>query len=194
MFYHPLPQTERGTMTKILAISGSLRRSSSNKTLLNAVARLAPDGIKVALYDGIGQLPHFNPDLESAEPPSVTDFRAQIKNCDGLLISSPEYAHGVPGVLKNALDWLVGGSEIVGKPIALLNASPRSTHAQEALLETLKTMSTKLVPEAFVAVLLLGKNMTEEEIVADPEMAGQLSNALEAFAIAIQVHKAQIDG
>jgi chromate reductase, NAD(P)H dehydrogenase (quinone) len=72
-------------------------------------------------------LPHFNPDLELTEPPSATNLCAQIKWADGLLISSPEYAHGVPGVLKNALDWLVSGEKFLGKAIALINASPRAT-------------------------------------------------------------------
>jgi NAD(P)H-dependent FMN reductase len=132
--------------------------------------------------------------LKDPEPSQVTDFRARIRSVDGLIISSPEYAHGVPGVLKNALDWLVGGSEIVGKPIALLNASPRSSLAQDSLVEILKTMSSQLVREAFVAVLLLGKNMTEEEILSDPEMAGRLTQALEAFEMSIQFHNARING
>src|SRR5438105_3807739 len=104
---------------QILGISGSLRRVSSNTALLRAASLLAPQGVEITLYDGLGDLPPFNPDLEGAEPPSVLDFRARIQEADGVLISSPEYAHGVPGVLKNALDWLVGSEkiEIVGKPV-----------------------------------------------------------------------------
>ena len=94
---------------RFLAISGSLRLASSNTALLRAAALVAPEGVEIILYRGLGDLPHFNPDLEAAEPPSVTEFREQVRISDGLLISSPEYAHGVPGVLKNALDWLVGG-------------------------------------------------------------------------------------
>ncbi len=181
-------------MIKILAIPGSLRKNSTNKTLLQAMARLAPAGVGVLLYECIGLLPHFNPDLEGNEPPLATDFREQIKMADGLLISSPEYAHGVPGVLKNALDWLVGGSEIVRKPVALLNASPGSTHAQESLMETLRTMAALLVPEASVVVNLRGKKLTEEDIVHNPEMSKTLKKALEAFAEAIQMQEARIDG
>ncbi len=176
-------------MTEILAISGSLRQISSNKTLLKAVARFVPDGVAVIIYEGIGQLPHFNPDLEANEPSLVTDFRTQIRMADGLFISSPEYAHGVPGVLKNALDWLVGGSEIVGKPVALLNASPGSVHAQESLAETLRTMTALLIPDASVAVNLRGKKLTEEDIVSNPEMAETLVKALTVFTKAIQDHK-----
>src|SRR6266496_3093591 len=114
-------------MTRILAISGSLRRFSSNTTLLEAAARLAPPGVEITLYDGLAELPHFNPDLEGSEPATVVNFRARIKGSDGVLISSPEYAHGVPGALKNALDWIVGSLEFPGKPVALINISPRST-------------------------------------------------------------------
>src|SRR5262245_41735288 len=92
----------------LLAISGSLRTASSNTTLLHTCRAIAPANITIALYDRLGDLPYFNPDLdgEAATPPAaVGELRAQIGQADGLLLSSPEYAHGVPGVLKNALDW-----------------------------------------------------------------------------------------
>lgn len=104
---------------EIMAISGSLRKVSSNTTLLRAVQRLAPEGVLITIYTGLGDLPHFNPDLEGQEPQSVFDLRAQMQKAAGVLICSPEYAHGVPGVLKNALDWLVGSGETVNKPFAL---------------------------------------------------------------------------
>jgi NAD(P)H-dependent FMN reductase len=170
---------------RILAISGSLRAVSSNTALLRAAAALAPAGVEITLYGGLGDLPHFNPDLEESEPPPVSDLRAQVRRADGLLISSPEYAHGVPGVLKNALDWLVGGEEFVYKPVALLNASPRATHAQASLAETITTMSGHLVDEASIDVPLLGKNLDEGGIVAHPEISGALSAAIGAFARAI---------
>jgi chromate reductase, NAD(P)H dehydrogenase (quinone) len=120
---------------RILAISGSLRQVSSNTNLLDTAISLSPANVEIKLYRGLGDLPHFNPDLEPYIPPAVTDLKQQMVWCDGLLISSPEYAHGVPGVLKNALDWLVSGFEFIDKPIALFNASPRATHAQAALTE-----------------------------------------------------------
>lgn len=166
---------------KLLAISGSLRAVSSNTALLRAVALLAPKGMEVRLYGGLGDLPHFNPDLEEREPASVTDLREQVKWADGLLISSPEYAHGVPGVLKNALDWLVGGEEFVDKPVALFNASPRSTHAQASLMETVKTMSGRLVAEASITVPLLGRNLDPRGIVEDPAISSTIREALAAF-------------
>lgn len=98
---------------RILAISGSLRAASSNTILLNAAAALAPENVEVVVYRGLGDLPHFNPHLDKGPvPPAVTDFRTQLGKSSGVIISSPEYAHGVPGVLKNGLDWLVASGEL----------------------------------------------------------------------------------
>jgi chromate reductase, NAD(P)H dehydrogenase (quinone) len=172
--------------TNILAISGSLRKGSSNTILLKAAIALAPDMIDIRLYPGLGDLPHFNPDLEADEPASVTDLRQQISWAGGLLISSPEYAHGVPGVMKNLLDWLVGGSEFVGKPVALLNASPRATHAQAALIEIITTMAGHFIPEASIALPLLGRNLDEAGIIANAELSRPLQDAIAAFTLAIE--------
>jgi len=169
---------------KVIAIAGSLRQVSINKTLLKAAVLLAPEGMEITLYEGIGQLPHFNPDLEY--PDSVKAFQNQIKSADGLIISSPEYAHGVPGTLKNALDWLVGGSEMVNKPVALLSASTRSQIAQESLVEILKTMSAHVVSEASVGFDLLGQNKTEVDIAKDPVLSVRLKRALARFKKAIK--------
>ncbi|MCC3471233.1 MULTISPECIES: NADPH-dependent FMN reductase [unclassified Microcoleus] len=170
---------------RILAISGSLRQASSNTALLEAALLLSPQNVEMKLYSGLGNLPHFNPDLEPMEPFAVTDLRTQLRWSDGLLISSPEYAHGVPGVLKNALDWLVSGEEFVGKPIALFNASPRAVHAQASLIEIVTTMAGRVVPEASITVSLLGKKLDAAQIVADSEMSSELQSAISVFANAI---------
>src|SRR5215470_1803516 len=108
----------------ILGISGSLRARSSNTALLEACARLAPAPVRVALYRDAQLLPHFNPDLDSeSPPPAVGALRARVAAADALLIACPEYARGVPGCLKNLLDWLVGSVDVVGKPVAQLNGS-----------------------------------------------------------------------
>src|SRR5690349_8971347 len=104
---------------QILAISGSLRTASTNTTLLQAAAKVAPVGVAVTLYEHLADLPHFSPDLDGNEPSVVLDFRHRLQSSDAVFISTPEYAHGVPGVLKNALDWLVGSLELSGKPVAL---------------------------------------------------------------------------
>ncbi|MBW4471495.1 MAG: NAD(P)H-dependent oxidoreductase [Stenomitos rutilans HA7619-LM2] len=175
----------------ILAISGSLREVSSNTALLQAAIALSPANIEMKLYRRLGDLPHFNPDLEPMEPPAVIDLRRQLRWSDGLIISCPEYAHGVPGVLKNALDWLVSGEEFVGKPIALFNASPRAIHAQASLTEIVTTMAGRIVPEASITVSLLGKKLDAGEIVADSEVSSEVKNAIVAFAIAIEQFRAE---
>lgn len=168
----------------ILTISGSLRARSSNTEALRAAALVAPEGVTVTLFQGLDGLPHFNPDLDgegAIVPETVRRFRAQIGEADALLICSPEYAHGVPGTLKNALDWLVSAPEMVFKPIGLLNVSPRSKHAYASLAETLRTMSTVLVEGASVELPLSGTGLDAAGIAADPEMASQLRSALDAL-------------
>src|SRR5689334_21091239 len=114
---------ENSRSIRVLAISGSLRRASSNSALVTASVHVAPDDVHFSLFHGLAELPPFNPDYDSEDTPeTVTCFRAELRTCDAVLISSPEYAHGIPGVLKNALDWLVGSGELVDKPIALINA------------------------------------------------------------------------
>lgn len=156
---------------KILALCGSLRRISMNAALLRATARLAPGGIAVELFEGLGELPLFNPDLELRMPPAVTRLHHAIEACDAVLIASPEYAHGVTGVLKNALDWLVSFEGFVGKPVAIFNASPRSVHAGPALREILTTMSATLLTEAFLDLPLRGTGIDEQGIVDSPHAA-----------------------
>ena len=162
-----------------LAISGSLRRGSSNSALVSAVARLAPDEVKVAIYHELEQLPPFNPDLEGCfTPAAVIRLRAALRACDAVLISSPEYAHGVPGVLKNALDWVVGSGELVDKPVALINTSARATHAWASLAETLSVMSACVVLDASITVPLGGRTVDADGIVRDAAFGTALRSAI----------------
>ena len=167
----------------ILAISGSLRANSSNTAVLQAAVSLAPLDVEIILYDRISRLPHFSPDLDSENAPApVVDWRSQLKASDGVLISSPEYAHGVPGSLKNALDWVVGSGEFVEKPVALINTSPRALHAQASLTETLSTMSARVASEASIEVPLLGKGLDASGILANEEIARAVRSGLARFA------------
>jgi chromate reductase, NAD(P)H dehydrogenase (quinone) len=172
---------------KITAISGSLRAASLNTCVLQAASRLAPRGVEIELFEGIGNLPFFNSDLEAERlPAEIARFRTIIGTADGLLISSPEYARGVSGVMKNALDWLVGSETFPGKPVALINTSPRATHALAALTITLETMSAHLVKDASITLPLLGTVNDADSIAANPDLVGPLRNALECFARAIR--------
>ena len=172
---------------EILAISGSLRARSSNTSLLRLAASVAPDDVHVDLYDGLATLPHFNPDDDlDVPPPTVLDLRRRVGAADGLLFCSPEYAHGVPGSLKNALDWLVASVELPGKPVASLNASPMATHAQASLLETLTVMSTRIVREACVTIPVTRGDVDAEGDIASQTIAQVTRDALEAFARGIR--------
>jgi chromate reductase len=171
---------------RILGVSGSLRASSSNTALLQAAAALAPEGIEVTLYGGLSHLPQFNPDLDDETvSPAVKEWRSSLQAVDGVVFSTPEYARGVPGALKNALDWVVGSGELVDKPVVLFNASPRGTYAQASLTETLTVMTARLVPEASITLQLLGKPPLAGQITADPEMSTAVRSAIVSFARAI---------
>ena len=172
---------------KILAISGSLRATSLNTAVLQAAGRLAPAGVTIEILEGIGNLPFFNSDLDGDRlPREVAGFRAAIGAADGLLISSPEYARGVAGVMKNALDWLVGSFEFPNKPVMLINTSPRATHALAALTVTLETMSARLVKDASITLPLLGTVNDADSIAANAEFATPLRSALERYVQAIR--------
>lgn len=167
---------------KILALSGSLRAASANTALLRVAARLAPAGIAIALYRDVAALPAFNPD-EDCEPlpEAAAKLRQEVGAADGLILAVPEYAHGLPGAFKNALDWLVGSTEFPGKPIMLINAAPRAFHAQASLREILATMSARLVAEAFVTVKAPNEATTIEALMADPAIAEPLRMGIERF-------------
>ena len=174
-------------ITRILAISGSLRAHSSNTEVLRACGLLAPANISVRIFEGLARLAHFNPDLDvegAIAPEPVAHLRAEIRSADALLISSPEYAHGVPGSLKNALDWLVSTPEMVFKPIGVLNTSPRSVHAHASLVETLRTMSTEIVQDASPLVSLTRSMVNAKAIATDPEVAERLRSVLAALSLA----------
>ena len=165
------------TLMKVLAVSGSLREASSNTSLLRALAALAPADTAVRFPRPLDSLPFFNSDVEEAGlPPSVRAWRQDIGLADAIVISSPEYAHGVSGVLKNALDWLVGGVEINGKPVSVLNARPQASLAHGALVETLRVMGARVVDQR--AVPLTGRKLDHSGIAADPELAALLQAVL----------------
>ncbi|WP_243368954.1 NADPH-dependent FMN reductase [Microvirga solisilvae] len=150
---------QKHNLLHLLALSGSLRAGSFNTAALRMLQQFAPEGVAVELYEGVGALPHFNPDVEmSALPDSVADLRRQVAAADGLVIACPEYAHGIPGSFKNALDWLVGCESFPGKPVMLVNTAPRASHAQAQLVEVLTTMSARIVHEAGLTVDLREAN------------------------------------
>jgi NAD(P)H-dependent FMN reductase len=169
---------------RLLGLSGSLRRDSSNSALLRAAAALAPGGVIVTLFDGIGDLPHMRPDLDAAAIPSVARLRSAVAAADGLIISCPEYAHGVPGSFKNALDWLVGGPEFLNKPVAFFNVSERGSYALASLIETVTVMAGRVMREGSVTLPLVSGLVDERRIVEDPGLSELVRGAVGRFAAA----------
>jgi NAD(P)H-dependent FMN reductase len=134
---------------RLLALSGSLRARSVNTAVLQALASLAPPGVEVTLYRGLGELPHFNPDLDCEPLPAVVAaFRQAVAESAAIIFCTPEYAHGVPGSLKNALDWLVSFEGFIAKPVVLVWARPGGDHAQASLREILAVMNARVLEEA----------------------------------------------
>lgn len=178
---------------RLLTVSGSLRAGSSNAVLLSAVERLAPADVVVSAYTGVAVLPAFNPDVEESESPlpePVMQWRAAIGDADAVLISSPEYVHGIPGALKNALDWIVGGSEIVGKPVGVLSASAASRFAHPQLIEVLRTMSANVVPEAAVVIDIPRRGVAVEQLVNDAGMSARLRAVISALVASLATQNA----
>jgi NAD(P)H-dependent FMN reductase len=178
-------------VVRVLAISGSLRARSSNTEVLRAAAALAPPDVAFTFYEGLATLPHFNPDLDGigAEPMEpVATLRRAVWEADALLISSPEYAHGIVGSLKNALDWLVSGDEIPGKPVGLFSTSTHSRHAPASLAEILRTMSAQVVEGACTTIPIDGRRLDAAAIVADPALASLIAAALASLLRAADHH------
>ncbi|HEY0064708.1 MAG TPA: NADPH-dependent FMN reductase [Telluria sp.] len=167
----------------VLGISGSLRQASINSALLRAAQRLVPDGVALTIFDGVGALPLFNPDLEADLPAPVRALHAAVAQADALLIASPEYAHGVTGAIKNTLDWLVSFEPFINKRVAVFNAAPRAHIADQALRETLRTMSAIIVEPASGTLALSGMHH-ENVIVANQEVAAAISGYLRALLAA----------
>lgn len=171
-----------GTPVNILALCGSLQERSSNRALLDAARELAGPGTVVDEYRGLESLPHFNPDTDrDGPPPNVTEFRALVKSADGVLIATPEYAFGVPGALKDALDWLVGSGDLYEKPVVVLSAAAapeRGANARADLERTLRGQGARILTSATIVV----PRGETYDVLSDPSARDALTAVLAAFA------------
>ena len=171
---------------KILAISGSLRPNSSNSAIINKMIELADADIRFRIYDGLADLPHFNPDLDNNAPPAaVISWRGQLKHADAVLICTPEYAFGVPGSLKNALDWTVSSGEFVGKPTALITASSVGSNGHAALLLTLGAISANVPEDAQLLIPFVRTKVNGDGSITDPEVLASIQKVLDALVAVI---------
>jgi len=172
---------------KLAAISGSLRADSSNSALVRALPNLAPSGMEIVVFDGIADLPHYSPELDTDDPPaSVLRWRGLLREADAVLFCTPEYAHGMPGSLKNALDWLVSSGEFDGgKPCAALSASPSFLGGDKALAwltQILAVLGAFVPADASFPIPYVRKKINAQGHVSDPPLADALRRALQSLA------------
>jgi chromate reductase len=173
----------------VLGIAGSLRAGSFNAALLRAAAALAPEGVAVEEYPGLRDIPPYDADLDVDPPPApVADLRARIRNADGLLIATPEYNYGVPGVLKNAIDWAsrpADRSVLLRKPVALMSAAPGAfggVRAQLSLRQSLLWTDSDLVTKPEVMVFAARQRFDADGNLTDEAVEALLRRLLDALA------------
>lgn len=171
---------------KLLTLCGSLRVRSSNGAILRAYARLVADHADVEHYAGIASLPHFNPDDDHEHVArEVGALRHCVQAADAVVISTPEYAHALPGAFKNALDWLVSDPAFDGKPVVILHAARGSTWAYDSLVEVLSTMSARIIVAACAQLPLGSNSIDEDAILARTDLRAQLVASLTALQQAL---------
>lgn len=190
-----LPEPERvGTIdqptTRVLLISGSLRSGSTNTALLRTAMTVAPDGIIVELYDGMGALPHFNPDGDregESVDAAVAELRAAIGASDALLFCTPEYAGALPGSFKNLLEWTVGDGGTYDKPVAWINASGPAApsggeDAHDSLCKVLGYVGADIVEAACARIETTRDAIGSDGTFGNPAMRGHVRRILTALA------------
>ena len=162
----------------ILTLSGSLREGSVNQLLIDAAVDLAPVNYSFTHYRKTGLIPHFNAGLKD-NIDEVIQFRKEIRKSDAILICTPEYAFGIPGTLKNALDWLVSEGELYQKAVAIISASPLATggiHAFNDLERTLQAQQAMMSESCKLQVPVIHIKMNAEGIISDEELIKDLTN------------------
>jgi NAD(P)H-dependent FMN reductase len=169
----------------ILGISGSLRSNSSASAILNVVAGLVPEQVEFTIYNGLAGIPAFDDSNEIPEP--VADLIKLLSEADGVFFVIPEYAFGVPGALKNALDWTVSSSTAFpDKPVALITAATAGDKAHAAFLLTLKAISTKIPEGATLLISFVRSKLNEKNEVKDTATLDSIRAVITALIVGIQ--------
>ena len=178
-------------MKNILAILGSTRKDSTNQYLIKAIAGLTRETFTILQYDRIAMLPHFNPDQIHDAGAEVNDFRELIRQSDAILICTPEYAHGVPGSLKNAIDWTVGTSDFSGKLVMLLTAASDGKFGHSSLLETLRVLEAVLPPDIQLLIPFAKTKIHRNGVINDEETLEHLKIAFKKLDGILTTRNAQ---
>ncbi len=165
----------------ILAICGSTRQVSANLNLLHAIQNLYKNKLHISIYPNIAALPHFNPDLDNDNVPLIVrDFRTRISEADGILICTPEYAMGVPGSLKNAIDWTVSSTVFSGKPTALITAGLSGEKGHKALMETLNIIEAD-TPQNSQLIIQFAKTKIKENTIVDEQTEKEVTAVMNSL-------------
>lgn len=168
---------------KIFAICGSTRKTSSNLNLIKAIADLTSESFVITVFDGLASLPHFNSDLDNESVPrEVKDFRKQLREADGILICSPEYAIGVPGTLKNAIDWTVSSMEFSQKPVALITASLSGEKAHQSLLGTLLIIEARMTSDTQLLIPFVKTKVNDEGKITDNDTLNSVNKLIKSLS------------
>ena len=173
-----------GNKIKILGICGSLRPTSSASAVLNVVGSLFPAHVAFTIYNGIAEIPAFNDSNEI--PSSVADLIKQIGSANGVFFCIPEYAFGVPGALKNALDWTVSSTAFSDKPVALITAASQGDKAHAALLLTLSAIGTKIEDGAKLVIPFIRTKLDENDKVKNIITMDAITKVVQAFLQAVE--------
>jgi chromate reductase, NAD(P)H dehydrogenase (quinone) len=172
---------------RILAICGSTRKSSTNLNLIKAIIEFYAEELDIKIFEGLSEIPHFNPDLDNDTPPNkITDFRRQLNEADGILICTPEYAMGVPGTLKNAIDWTVSSCEFSHKPVALITASSDGQKGHLSLLETLKVIECNIPDDSQLLISFVKTKVSSEGKITDKQTLEQVKKLVSSVVKTIQ--------
>jgi chromate reductase, NAD(P)H dehydrogenase (quinone) len=181
-------------VARLLLISGSLRGGSTNSATMRTAAALAPDGVETTIFDGMGRLPHFNPDHDPADgiglDPEVAALREALGEADALLVSTPEYAGALPGSFKNLLDWTVGGGQTSGMPVAWINVSGGAApsggaDAHDSLRKVLRYTDATIVEAAVTRLPLSRSDVGEDGLIAPDEARAAIVTAIEALVATV---------
>ena len=167
---------------KVVAICGSTRQTSINHSLIKAIAALSAANLDLIIFDGIANLPHFNPDNDGDNvAKEISDFREQLANAAGIIICTPEYAHGVPGTLKNAIDWTISSSSFPKKPTMLITASTGGKYGHKALMETLKAIEANSVEKLQLVIPFVKTKVNMDNEITDDKTLAEVERLLASF-------------
>ena len=175
---------------RIIAIPGSMSQRSVNLSLIRSIIQIFSDRLDIKVFEGLADIPLFNPDLDTENPPeNVSNFRRQLKQADAILICTPEYAMGVPGTLKNAIDWTVSSMEFSHKPVALITASTAGQKGHQSLINTLKIIEAHMPDDSQLLISHVRTKVKADKII-DPETLQQIKKLIGSMTNSIVMARA----